>query len=122
MDKAQAIHSFWSGFLTAYNENSVPEYETLTYPYITYDLVIDSFGREVGMSAMLHYRDQSWRDINYKVAEIESYIGRGGRWIAFDGGKALIRRAQPFAQPRSDANDSMIKQFIINISCEYVTE
>ena len=122
MDKAQAIQAFWSTFLTAYNENSVPDVETITFPYITYDLVLDNFGREVAMSAMLHYRDTSWRGINYKVAEIESYIGRGGRWIAFDGGKALIRRGQPFAQPMSDANDNMIKQFVINISCEYITE
>lgn len=123
MDKAQAIQAFWAGFgIEAYNEDSVPDAEDLHYPYITYDLVIDTFGHEVGMGAQLHYKDSSWRAINSKLAEIETYIGRGGKWVYFDGGACLIRRAQPFAQTLAESNDRMIRQYIINISCEFVTE
>jgi hypothetical protein len=128
MDKAMAINTFWNSFgLSAFNEQSVPDIDPATQkelkpPYITYDVVLDNFGREVAMSAMLHYRDTSWRAINYKVEEINTAIGRGGKWLHFDDGACIIHRGQPFAQPLSDANDYLIKQFVINISCEFVTE
>ena len=50
MTKAAAIYQFWSGFgLTAYEENTVPE--DAVFPYVTYQLVTDSFGREVAATA-----------------------------------------------------------------------
>ena len=50
MTKAAAIYQFWSGFgLTAYEENTVPT--DAAFPYITYQLVTDSFDREVAATA-----------------------------------------------------------------------
>ena len=46
MTKAAAIYQFWNSFgLTAYEENTVPT--DATFPYITYQLVTDSFDREI---------------------------------------------------------------------------
>ena len=58
MTKAAAIYQFWSGFgLTAYEENTVPE--NAAFPYVTYQLVTDSFDREVAATASLWYRGES---------------------------------------------------------------
>ena len=52
MTKAAAIYQFWSGFgLTAYEENTVPN--DAAFPYVTYQLVTDSFDREVAATASL---------------------------------------------------------------------
>ena len=50
MTKAAAIYQFWNSFgLAAYEENSVPD--DATFPYITYQLVTDSFDREITINA-----------------------------------------------------------------------
>ena len=68
MTKAAAIYQFWSGFgLTAYEENTVPD--DATFPYITYQLVTDSFDREIPLTASLWYRSESWTGINAKTEE-----------------------------------------------------
>ena len=66
MTKAAAIYQFWSGFgLTAYEENTVPT--DATFPYITYQLVTDSFEREIQFTASIWYRSESWSGINAKT-------------------------------------------------------
>ena len=120
MTKAAAIYHFWSGFgLTAYEENSVPTDALL--PYITYQLVTDSFDREVPTAASLWYRDTSWVAINAKTEEISSHIGLGGKIIKCDGGLIWIKRGQPFAQNMGDETDNLIKRKYLNLAIEYFT-
>ena len=58
MTKAAAIYQFWNSFgLTAYEENSVPV--EAAFPYITYQLVTDSFDREIPLVASIWYRSES---------------------------------------------------------------
>ena len=64
MTKASALYNFWSGFgLTAYEENTVPT--EAEFPYITYQVVTDSFGAEVALTASVWYRDTSWVETIY---------------------------------------------------------
>ena len=78
MTKAAAIYQFWSGFgLTAYEENTVPT--DAAFPYITYQLVTDSFEREIPLTASIWYRSESWTAINAKTEEISRKISRGGK-------------------------------------------
>jgi hypothetical protein len=120
MTKAAAIYQFWSGFgLTAYEENTVPE--DATFPYVTYQLVTDSFDREVAATASLWYRGESWTAINAKTEEISRYIGGGGRLIDCDGGFIWLRRGSPFAQNMGDESDDLIKRKYINVTVEYMT-
>lgn len=119
MDKEQALHSFWSSFaISAYDENTVKE--TATLPYITYNVVTDSFGSAVAMSASLWYRSTSWAAITEKANEIAAYIGRDGRRIAYDGGVLWVKRGTPFAQRMSDEDDT-IRRMYINIEAEYIS-
>ena len=120
MTKAAAIYQFWSGFgLTAYEENTVPE--DAAFPYITYQLVTDSFDREVAATASLWYRGESWAAINAKTEEISVHIGLGGKIIKCDGGRIWIKRGQPFAQNMGDESDDLIKRKYLNLTFEFFT-
>ena len=120
MTKAAAIYQFWSGFgLTAYEENTVPE--DAAFPYVTYQLVTDSFDREVAATASLWYRSTSWTEINAKTDEISERLGLGGVVLPCDNGAVWVKPGQPFAQNMSDPADEMIRRKYINISAEYIT-
>lgn len=120
MTKAAAIYQFWSSFgLTAYEENTVPE--DAAFPYVTYQLVTDSFDREVAATASLWYRGESWTAINAKTEEISAHIGLGGKIIKCDGGRIWIKRGQPFAQNMGDESDDLIKRKYLNLTFEFLT-
>ena len=120
MTKAAAIYQFWSSFgLTAYEENTVPT--DAAFPYITYQLVTDSFDREVAATASLWYRGESWTDINAKTEEIRQKISLGGKIISCDGGAIWLKRGQPFAQNMRDESDDLIKRKYLNITAEFMT-
>ena len=120
MNKAAAIHQFWSGFgLTAYEENTVPS--DAVFPYITYQLVTDDFDNDVAMSASLWYRGESWRDVNEKEREISAYIGIGGVIIKRSDGRIWLKKGAPFAQNMGDESDNLIKRKYLNITAEFLT-
>ena len=120
MTKAAAIYQFWNSFgLTAYEENSVPD--DAAFPYITYQLVTDSFDSEIPITASLWYRSESWTGINAKTEEISQTISRGGKIILCDGGAIWLKRGQPFAQSMGDESDDLIKRKYLNITAEFMT-
>ena len=120
MTKAAAIYQFWSSFgLTAYEENTVPT--DAIFPYITYQLVTDSFYREIQFTASLWDRSESWTAINAKAEEISQKIGRGGKIISCDDGAIWLKRGQPFAQNMRDEIDDLIKRKYLNITAEFMT-
>ena len=120
MTKAAAIYQFWSSFgLTAYEENTVPT--DAAFPYITYQLVTDSFDREIPLTASIWYRSESWAGINAKTDEISQKISRGGKIIACDGGAIWLKRGQPFSQSMGDESDDLIKRKYLNITAEFMT-
>lgn len=120
MTKASAIYQFWNSFgLTAYEENTVPD--DADFPYITYQLVTDSFDREIPVTASLWYRSESWTAINAKTEEISQRISRGGKIIPCDDGAIWLKRGQPFAQNMGDESDKLIKRKYLNITAEFMT-
>lgn len=128
MTKAVAIYQFWNSFgIKAYEENTVIDADEEgnpvepTFPYITYQLVTDSFDREVAATASLWYRGESWTSINAKTEEISAHIGLGGKIIKCDGGRIWIKRGQPFAQNMGDENDDLIKRKYLNLTFDFLT-
>ena len=120
MTKAAAIYQFWNSFgLTAYEENSVPD--DATFPYITYQLVTDSFDREIPLTVSIWYRSESWTGINAKTEEISQKISRGGKIISCDDGAIWLKRGQPFAQNMGDESDDLIKRKYLNITADFMT-
>ena len=119
MTKAAAIYKFWSSFgLMAYEENTVPS--DAAFPYVTYQLVTDSFDREIPLTASLWYRSESGTGINSKTEEISQTISRGGEIIPCDGGAIWFKRGQPFAQNMGDESDNLIKRKYLNIAVEFM--
>lgn len=126
LDKEQAIHAFWSSFdLTAYDESTVPTGENAPdFPYITYNVVTDSFdgtNADTSMYASLWYKSRSWADITAKKDDIAEAIGYGGKQIPVDGGYIWIKRGTPFAQRLADDSDDTIRRIYINISVSFLT-
>ena len=126
MTKAAAFHTFFSSLgIPAYEENSVPTGEdggAPAFPYLTYELITDSFGGEVAISASLWYRSSSWTQANRKEEEISGRIGRDGIHIACDSGSIWFKRGTPFAQRMGDDSDKMVKRILMNLSVEFWTE
>ena len=123
MTKAQALYTFFSGFLTAYEENSVYSMsEPPAFPYLTYELKTDAFGAyDTSISFSTWHRSASWSAANAKAEEISAYIGRDGRIINVDGGYLLIMRGSPFAQSLGDPSDDMVKRKLFNITVRFYT-
>lgn len=122
MDKAQAIHQFWSSFnLTAIDEQSAYD-EKLDLPdnYITYELQTSNFGDPLSLTASLWYYTTSWKDITDKADEIARYIGYGGKIIAVDGGYIWIKLGTPFAQ-RMATEQENYRRIILNITVDFLT-
>lgn len=120
MTKASALYNFWSGFgLNAYEENTVPT--DAEFPYITYQVVTDSFGAEIALTASVWYRGTSWLEANSKAEEISRTISRGGKTIPVDGGVLWLKRGTPFSQSMGDETDDLIKRKYLNITAEFLT-
>ena len=128
MTKEEAIQNFWNSFgIKAFEENWVEDADENgnpiepKMPYITYQLVTDSFDREVAATASLWYRGESWTAINAKTEEIAQHIGLGGKIIKCDGGRIWIKRGRPFAQNMGDESDDLIKRKYLNLTFEFMT-
>ena len=124
MTKEAALYNFWSMFgIPAYEENSVPSGEDgAEFPYITYQVVTDSFGNDVAMTGSVWYRSTSWKEANAKAQEISNVLSRGGVTLTCDGGIIWLRRGVPFAQSMGDDSDDLIKRKYINITAEFITD
>lgn len=123
MTKEAALYNFWSMFgLPAYEENSVPSGEDgAEFPYITYQVVTDSFGNDVALTGSVWYRSTSWKEANAKAQEISNVLSRGGVTLTCDGGIIWLRRGVPFAQSMGDESDDLIKRKYINLVAEFMT-
>ena len=127
MTKAEAFYNFFSSFgIDAYEEDSVPQSPNApSFPYITYSLVLDSFGRDTSVTANIWYRNRSGYsaipDLIRKVDDISRAVGRGGVMIRCDGGAIWIRRGAPFSQIMGDPEDELIKRAYINLTAETLT-
>lgn len=122
-NKEQVWQSFWSSFgLPAYDESTVPTGENAPgFPYLTYNVIVDSIDRAVYPSVSLWYRSSSWKDVTEKSEEISAYIGLGGKMVAYDGGAVWVKRGAPFAQRMADDTDDMIRRIYLNIEAEFIS-
>jgi hypothetical protein len=120
MNKAQAIHQFWSSFnLPAYDQNTVPDNAKM--PYITYSVSDSEFEYPTILTGSLWYRSSSWEEITLKSYDISKSITLSGKLINIDGGKVWIKRGNPFAQRMADVDDT-VRRIAINITVEYFTD
>lgn len=121
MDKAQAIHQFWSSFgLPAYDENTVDEKAIM--PYITYNVSTGSLEDFILLSASIWYRSTSWKDITNKSDEIAEYLTKmDPPAIKIDGGRVYLSKGSPFAQRMSELGDDSVRRIYLNVNAEFLT-
>lgn len=122
MTKAAALYEFFSSFgLTACAATSVPE--DVIFPYLTYELVVDSFdGGEVATTVNLWFYTQSEAIPNAKAQEIADAIGAGGKLLPCDGGYIWVKRGKPWCQSLPDDTAPDIKRRYLNVTVEYLTK
>ena len=119
MDKAQAIHSFWSSFeLPAYEENTVPEDAVM--PYITYNVSEGEIDNYVGLYGSVWYYGTSWEQAEAKAKRIKLYVVRMNP-IKIDEGYLHISLGTPASQHLQDEDD-MVRRIYINLQAEFFTE
>lgn len=122
MDKAQALHEFWSGFgLPAYASETVPDKAVL--PYITYDVSTDSLNYVINLNASLWYRSMKWEEISQKAESIAEYISNmQPPTIKLNDGRMYVTKGSPFAQRMSDDGGSDIRRILLSINVEFLTK
>ena len=123
MDKAKAIHNFWSSFnLTAIDEASAYDLKNdLPSNYITYEVQTSNLGEPVALTASLWYRTTSWEDISKKADEIAAFIGYGGKVLDVAGGYMWVKLGTPFAQRMAVEQDDSIRRIYLNITVDFLT-
>ena len=125
MDKAQAIHNFWSGFdLPAFDEIDVPDKldgRPVEMPYITYNVYTDSLDGMLTLNASIWYRETTWKNVTKKAEEIAEYIVKmSPPSIEIDNGRLYLTKGTPFAQRLSDEDD-MVKRIYLMVNAEFLT-
>lgn len=123
MDVWQALFSFWSSFgVPAYEENSVPDADEISFPYITYQAVRGGFGADTVASASIWTRSTSWLQADTLAdAALEKLGGRsGGGYVQrHDGGGIWITAEDNFAQNMGDPDDDMIKRKLLTVALRF---
>lgn len=129
MDKAQALHLFWSSFrIPAIAESSA--YDTammeslgIDFPYITYEVGEANLG-DVNhiLTGNLWYMGKSWKNVEAKAKEICDYIGYGGRVFKIDGGylRIMLPLNSIIYRRVADPDDS-IRRISFTIAVDFLT-
>lgn len=129
MDKAQALHQFWSSFgIPAIDENSAYDTQVLEqlnigYPRITYEVAESNLGEPVALTASLWYRETSWAAAEAKAQQISAFIGWGGKVLRVNGGfmKIMLPQNSIIYRRLADENDSL-RRIVFNIEVDFLTE
>lgn len=129
MDKAQALHQFWSSFgVPAIDESSaygtkVLEQLNIGYPRITYEDAESNLGEPVALTASLWYRETSWAAVEAKAQQISAFIGWGGKTLKINGGymKIMLPQNTTIFRRMADEDDSL-RRIVFNIMVDYLTE
>ena len=121
MDKWQAQYQFWSQFgPPAYEENTVPDRNDVTYPYIIYQAAAGGFDELVPITASVVDRNPSWINVDTLADQIEHHIRTTGP-EDYDRGKYRVYIGDTtFAQNMGDPDDDLIKRKLLNVMFEFM--
>lgn len=120
MDRYEAQYRFWSQFLPAYDENSVPTGENRPkYPYLTFECLTAPFDGDVLVSASIWTRSTSWETADKKADEIYNALKNGGAVVPYDGGIIWFTAETPFAQRMGDPGDDLIKRQVLQVVAHF---
>lgn len=120
MDRWQAQYRFWASFgVPAYEENSVPDLDTVTFPYITYQALSATFDDQTTLNASIWTRSTSWLEADTLSDAIETALKDGGQLLHYDGGVIWFSAGIPFALSMGDPDDDRIKRKRLSIEAHF---
>lgn len=120
MDRHEAQYSFWSSFgVPAYEQNSVPDLDVVTFPYITFSAVTTPFDGDVSINASIWTRSTSWLAADNLSDLIESRLKNGGAVISYNGGIIWITPGTPLSQNMGDPDDDAIKRKLLTVDLHF---
>ena len=124
MNKAQALHQFWSGFgLPAWDENTVPDDpEIRGEKYIAYSVSTGSLDDVLNLSGKIwDTKANTWEYVETKAEEIAEYIATmNPPTIPINNGRLYIAEGRPFSQRIPNPNE-YVRGVLINIQAEFLT-
>lgn len=128
MDKAQALHLFWSSFgIPAIDENSAYDTKVLEqlgigYPRITYEVGEGNLGEPQLLTASLWYRETSWAAAEAKAQQISDRLGWGGKTVKIDGGylRLMLPRDTIIFRRMAD-EDNDLRRIVFNLAVDFLT-
>lgn len=116
MDRYEAQYNFWSSFgVPAYEVNSVPDLDRVTFPYITYEAAAAMFDNDVQLNASIWTRTTSWLQADTLSDAIETALKDGGQILHYTGGTIWITADNTFAQNMGDPDDDRIKRKLLSV-------
>ena len=120
MDRYEAQYRFWSSFgIPAYEQNSVPDLDKVTFPYITYQAAASPFDGDVSVNASIWTRSTSWLSADTLSDAVEYRLKNGGAVLPYTGGVVWITPDTPFAQSMGDPDDDRIKRKLLTVTCHF---
>lgn len=120
MTKSEALQAWFSQFLPAYPDSSVPE--DAVFPWLTYDLSAGAWGDgDISLTVNIWYYTTQEAVPDAKAQQIMDAIGRGCTFIECDGGAILLKQGVPAWQRVKDESDKNIKRRYLNVTAEYLT-
>lgn len=105
--------------MPAYEANSVPDQDNVTYPYITYEAVLAGFDEDAIIDASIWTRSTSWNSADALANSVFSLIKDGGLTISYDTGMLWFTPETPFAQSMGDPDDDLIKRKRLSVLAHF---
>lgn len=122
MDKWQVQYEFWSQFgIPAYEENSVPDYRDLTFPYISYEAASGGFEDTISVEASIWDNNRSYIRIDPIADEIQRFIKEMG-CPEMEGGRYRVWSEPEFARNMGDPDNDSIRRKVLSVNFEFMTE
>ena len=113
-DKWEALYNFWSSFgIPAYEENSVPDSDDVTFPYITYNALTAEFDSDLSDAASIWTKSTSWLSADTIANTIAARLKNGGETIPYADGMIWITLES--IQSMGDPNNDKIKRKLLMV-------
>lgn len=121
MDRWEALYNFWSSFgVPAYEENSVPDLKTLTFPYITYQASVSGWDEPLQITASIWDENTSWSRVDGLSDTIEKAI-RIADPVAYKSGMYRVWIGDtPFSQNMGDPDNDKIRRKVLTVMFEFM--
>lgn len=119
--KYQALYNWWASHgVPAFEENSVPDQDTVVYPYIAYQAASGDFVESTTLNASIYTKSTSWAEAIELADSIQAELKNGGTQVPYTGGTLWITLPRGrFSETMGDPDDDRVKRVRMTIIVNY---